>query len=94
MKVLKRRDVTMAVHAAKCPNVFRRPYGTWAEGKRSSTIPHEGYDNKIKVEILNIHINRSTAQINGVGENPFNGKGMPLTCSDEGEEMVRSYMKI
>lgn len=43
MKVLKRRDVTMVVHAAKCPNVFRRSYGTLVEGKRSQTIPHEGF---------------------------------------------------
>jgi len=61
MKVLKRRDKTMAVRAAKYPNVFRRSYGAWAEGKRSSTIPHKGYNNKIKVEILNSYINRSTA---------------------------------
>ena len=58
----------IAVHATKHPNVFRRPYGTWVEGKRSTTIPHEGFWNtdifsyKIKVEILNIQINRSTAQ--------------------------------
>ena len=31
---------------------------------------------KIKVEILNIQIKRSTAQVNGVGEIPLNGKGM------------------
>lgn len=43
MKVLKRRDVTMVVHAAKYPNVFRRSYGTLVEGKRSQTIPHEGF---------------------------------------------------
>ena len=24
----------LAVRAAKYPNVFRRPYGTWVEGKR------------------------------------------------------------
>lgn len=65
MKVLKHRDVTMAVHAAKYPNVSRRPYGTRVEGERSSTIPHEGFENiivdgyKIKVEILNTQINRS-----------------------------------
>ena len=29
----------MDVHAAKHPNVFRRPYGTWDEGEGSSTIP-------------------------------------------------------
>ena len=86
MKVLKRRDVTMVVHAAKYPNVFHRPYGTWVEGKRSSTIPHEGFENtklllfgyKIKVEILNTQINRSRTQIYGVGENPLNRKGIPL----------------
>ena len=33
----------LAVHAAKDPNVFRRPYGTLAEGKCSQTIPHEGF---------------------------------------------------
>ena len=27
----------MVVHAAKYPNVFRRPYGTLVEGKRSTT---------------------------------------------------------
>ena len=37
MMVLQRRDVTMVVHAAKFPNVFRRPYGTWDEGKCSTT---------------------------------------------------------
>ena len=35
----------LAVHAAKYPNVFRRSYGTKVEGKRSSTIPHEGFWN-------------------------------------------------
>lgn len=29
-----------------------------------------------------------------VGENPLNGKGMPLTCNGEGEEMVRSHIKV
>ena len=61
-----------------------------AEGERSSTIPHEGYGNQIKVEILNSHIIRSTAQIYGVGENPLNGKGMPLTHNGEGEEIVKT----
>ena len=28
---------TMVVHAAKYPNVFRRPYGTLVEGKGSTT---------------------------------------------------------
>ena len=60
------------------------------EGERSSTIPHEGYSNKIKVEILNSYIKRSTAQIYGVGENPLNGKGMPLTRNGEGEEIVKT----
>ena len=27
----------IAVHATKHPNVFRRPYGTWAEGEGSQT---------------------------------------------------------
>ena len=40
---------------------------------RDLEIPY-GY--KIKVKILNIQINRSTAQANGVGENPLNGKGV------------------
>ena len=42
-----------------------------------------------------IHIcsNRSTAQAYGVGENPLNGKGMPLTGNAEGEEIVYSYVK-
>lgn len=31
---------------------------------------------------------------NGVGENPLNGKGVPLTHNGEGEEMVLSYMKV
>ena len=30
----------------------------------------------------------------GMGENPLNGKGVPLACNDEGEEIVYSYMKI
>lgn len=29
-------------HAAKHPNVFRKPYGTLAEGERSQTIPQKG----------------------------------------------------
>ena len=60
----------ITVHAAKYPNVFRRSYGTLVEGKRSTTIPMSGFgkysllieNNKIKVEILNIQINRSRAQ--------------------------------
>ena len=32
----------LAVHAAKYPNVFRRPYGVLVEGKRSTTIPMSG----------------------------------------------------
>ena len=57
----------LGVHAGKFPNVFRRPYGTLVEGKPSTTIPMSGFGNtdyfsyKIKVEILNIQINRSTA---------------------------------
>ena len=31
--------VTILVHAAKYPNVFRRSYGILAEGMRSTTIP-------------------------------------------------------
>lgn len=38
--------------------------------------------------------NRSTAQVIGVGEIPLNGKSMPLTCNDEGEEIVYSYRKL
>lgn len=34
------------------------------------------------------YINRSTAQVNGVGENPLNGKGSPLTGYAEGEDIV------
>lgn len=45
MNVRKRRDVTMAVHAAKYPNVSRRPYGARVEGKRSQTIPVPGFGN-------------------------------------------------
>jgi hypothetical protein len=33
---------TITAHAAKYPNVSRRPYGTLVEGKGSTTIPHEG----------------------------------------------------
>ena len=67
MKVLQRKDETMAVLAAKHPSVFHRPYGTWVEGECSSTIPVSGFENinfigyKIKVEILNTQINRSRA---------------------------------
>ena len=85
MKVWQRRDVTMAVRAAKHPIVFRRPYGTWVEGECSSTIPREGFGNakllfsyKIRVEISNTQIIRSRTQTNGVGENPLNRKGIPL----------------
>lgn len=59
--------VTIPVHATKHPNVLRRSYGTLVEGEGSTTILlaeiweyHNGY--KIKVEILNTQINRSTAQ--------------------------------
>ena len=68
MTVLQRRDVTMVVRAAKHPNVFRRPYGTWVEGERSQTIPMSGFENtkfvsyKIRVEISNTQINRSRTQ--------------------------------
>lgn len=31
------------VHAAKRPNVSRRPYGTLVEGERSTTIPKSGF---------------------------------------------------
>ena len=34
---------TITVHAAKHPNVFRRPYGTLAEGEGSTTIPMSGH---------------------------------------------------
>lgn len=30
----------------------------------------------------------------GVGENPLNGKGMPLTGKAEGEEIVFSHTKV
>lgn len=44
---------------------------------------------RIKVKILNNQHNRSTAQIaNGVGENPLNGKGAPVTDKADGEEIV------
>ena len=33
--------------------------------------------------------NRSTAQSLRVGEIPLNGNGVPLTCNDEGEDIVR-----
>ena len=39
------------------------------------------------------YVYRSTAQIYGVGEIPLNGKGVPLTDSAEGEEMVYSHVK-
>jgi hypothetical protein len=29
-----------------------------------------------------------------MGENPLNGKGVPLTGNAEGEEIVYSYMKM
>ncbi len=37
--------VTIAVRAAKHPNVFRRPYGTLVEGVGSTTIPKSGFGN-------------------------------------------------
>ena len=50
------------------------------------------------MEILNTRINRSTAQANGVGEIPLNGKGILLQINRdiyvEDEEIVYSYMKI
>ena len=38
--------------------------------------------------------NTSTAQINGAGEIPLIGNGLPLTGYAEGEEIVLSYMKV
>jgi len=38
-------------------------------------------------------VNRSTAQSLRVGENPLNGKSVPLTHTGEGEDMVYSHMK-
>lgn len=35
--------IKIVVHAAKYPNVSRRPYGTLVEGKRSTTIPKSGF---------------------------------------------------
>ncbi len=70
------RIETITVHAAKYPNVFRRPYGALVEGKSSTTIPISDAGNRIRVEISNIQHIRSTAQANGVGEIPLNGKGM------------------
>ena len=29
-----------------------------------------------------------------MGENPLNGKGIPLTGNAEGEEIVDAYMKV
>nr|DAW63510.1 MAG TPA: hypothetical protein [Caudoviricetes sp.] len=29
-----------------------------------------------------------------MGENPLNGKGLPLTHNGEGEEIVYSHMKV
>ena len=42
--------------------------------------------------VMIIHNNRSKygAIANGVGENPLNGKGMPLTDNAEGENIVCS----
>ena len=53
MKVKKRRDIHKynSTFAAKHPNVFRRSYGTWVEGERSSTIPHEGVKNILFKEL-------------------------------------------
>ena len=44
-------------------------------------------------KISEILINRSTAQVIGVGENPLNGSGLPLTGNAEGEEIVYSHVK-
>ena len=90
----------MAVHAGKDPNVFRRSYGTWVVGEPSTTIPLSGfgniilYDYKIKVEILNIQIIRSKAQItNGVSEILLNWKGIPQTDNAVGEDMTYSLWR-
>ena len=40
-----------------------------------------------------INSNRSTAQSLRVGENPLNGKGLPLTDNAEGEEIVYSRLE-
>ena len=88
MKVLQRKDIWLFVQRSTL--TYPTDHVISAEGKRSSTIPHKGYNNKIKVEILNSYINRSTAQMYGVGEIPLNGKGMPLTHNGEGEEIVKT----
>ena len=52
------------------------------------------YDYKIKVEILNIQINRSKAQItNGVSEILLNWKGIPQTDNAVGEDMTYSLWR-
>lgn len=53
-------------------------------GKGSTTIP---------ILVVKFH-NRSTAQSLRVGENPLNGKGLPLTDNAEGEEIVCSHGKL
>lgn len=39
-------------------------------------------------------VNRSTAQMYGVGETPLNGKGMALTGNAEGQEIVYPHAKV
>jgi hypothetical protein len=51
-------------------------------------------ENAQRLSLGELNRNRSTAQANGVGEIPLNGKGAPQTGNAVGEEIVYSYMKI
>ena len=66
--------------AAKYPNVFRRPYGTLVEGKRSTIIPMSGIGLENKGGNPEYPIQQEYGSIaNGVGENPLNGNSITLT---------------
>ena len=54
----------------------------WAFGRK---VPNRDVSNDYSM--VSNH-NRSRAQIIGVGENPLNRNGLPVTSNDDGEEIV------
>ena len=60
---------TITVHAAKHPNVSRRPYGTLVEGEGSTTIPMSGIRQENKGGNPEYLMHQEQGAIaNGVGE--------------------------
>lgn len=68
----------LAVHATKYPNVIISQNNRQDEGKCSTTIPHKGFENKIRVGNPEYSNHKKHGANKGVGEIPLNGKGMLL----------------